>query len=1146
MINKISEFITKKAQLFFILISAIIIAYITLLVSLNYRANLSLEKAIKKQRESNIRNRLLTLKYFFEERKNDLEELSSSRFLSAYFENKALGMSMEYGLRASLLSILRTFKRILKNKKIENVNIYKRILFIDSSGHILVDTNNNKPFKIPLEEYENNKIKEPTFDFLKQGKNFELLFSIPYFFKKKYVGNIFVQINPTSIYRLLGITDSLIFFLHKNNLILLKKDGFYKNPYKFVKYPFNLKGNKIKTGGEYFVVLREKEKIYPMIGLCSVINKNCAVLVMCSLSKFKKQRVWLFSIALGVLAILLFVGFGFTLKINAQNLILKTKLKESAKLQKEIKRHNKELQEEIKRRKLIEKELKRSEAKYRSIFENALVGIFQVDLEGKFISVNPKFATLFGFNSPEEILNSPSNSFDHLFSHKSTQDLLKRIKKRGYIDGYEVKLEKKDKTTFWAAISIRLVKDHDSSLSHFEGVIMDITDRKNMEKELKKMNKSLEDALIRAERASRAKSEFLANMSHEIRTPMNGIIGTLSLLKDTNLDREQRHFCEMALRSANSLLGLLNDILDLSKIEAGKFILEKVEFDIYDLIENAIRTMATPAQEKGLEVINYIDPEVPLKVIGDPLRINQVLNNLLGNAVKFTQKGEISISTTLEEKGKDFSVIRVSVKDTGMGIPKHKQKELFKKFTQLDSSISRKYGGSGLGLSISKHLVKLMGGEIGVISEENKGSEFWFTIRVEMKKEEYLRVSDEIKGVKVLIVDHNLTSLNSLVRFLNKVGIKAMGLVDNIVSIEELKNNIAKESYKAILIDYSIYENLISPLSPGEISELKLLVIVPIYTLKKHLSYKIKKENLLIKPISFKELISNLEDLISPKKKESKDISLKEEKGADFRGVNVLVVEDNPVNQEVIKALLKNLGASADVVDTGEKAISLLKQKKYDLILMDIQLPDMNGYTVTRKIRSTDLQELNVNIPIVALTAHAMREHRIRALESGMNDYISKPIELKELERILKKWTKKQVTTTFSDIKKPVSYGEKETSQDILIEHIPIFDKKDLLERLGNNQKLAKKAINTYLKVTPYRIKELKDLYMNNDITGAKDMAHTIKGSSATVGAERVRFIAQHMEEKFLIKRDEDIQWLLKELENQFNIFKKEVEEFLS
>ena len=1147
------NFFAKLRESLLLIAVSFLVVFIGILVFFNYRAQVSLEKAYTERIKSNIKNRVIALSYFFTERKNDLNELCVARSISSFFENKALGMSMEYGLRASLLSIQREFKYLLTSKKLEGINIYQRIVFVDPSGKILVDT---KPKYLHESNYINWKqllIKErsePYFFFYKTHNKYELFFSVPYFFKNKYVGQIFIHINPKSIYKLLSLKDTFIFFKNKEHTIYLNKNVFCDAQDFFLRFP-----EKLCRDSKFLLMLKQHPKQCFVIATSTPIkDSGYSILIMHLYDKNAGLKVWLYPLSLSFLAILLFIGLFISQRINSQNLVLKTKLEESTKYQREIEQKNIELQNEIKRRKVLEERLRKSEEKYRSIFENALVGIFQLRIDGTFIAVNPKLVSLLGFDNPEELLDFYTDISSQLFvDQRQSKELFKLIKEQNFVDKFEAKLRKKDGTEFWAALSVRLVKGEDLKASHFEGVLVDISDRKNMEEELKEINMHLQEALIRAEEASTAKTEFLANMSHEIRTPMNGIIGMLSLLKDTELSDEQRHFCLVALNSANSLLALLNDILDLSKIEAGKLELEELEFDIYELIEDSVMAMAVSAQQKGLELINYIDPIIPVKVFGDPVRIKQVLNNLIGNAIKFTHKGEIVVTTNFVSQRDNVLTIRIAVKDTGIGIPKEKHKKLFEKFTQAETTVARKYGGSGLGLSISKHLVELMGGEIGVFSEQGKGSEFWFTLPLKLPQDrvEHLDVPEKIKGLHVLVVDDNITFLKHLVSFLKGIGIRAQGEISGVLAISELKSAfLIKDPYHVVIVDYylndmhgDVFRNQVK--SNSDICDTSIVFTVPYYNLSEllHREQSITSSNFLIKPVSFRDFISTITDAVFEDKDKPYDIDLPKE-DVDLtvpKGIRILVVEDNPINQEVLKSMLKNMGFTVDIASTGGEALTLLENKDYKLVFMDIQLPDMDGYEVTKIIRANTSEVKNPKVPIIALTAHAMKEHQTKAFEVGMDDYIPKPVGVQDLKKVVKKWLRgKGIEFSKQDERRECA-GLDEDLQN-KFENLPIFDLDGVLERLANSKKIARKALHTFMKVTPSRMQELKQEFLRHNAQRVKEIAHTMKGSSATVGAERLRALLQQIEKAAASNNWKILRKLIDDLYNEYDLFEKEIQ----
>jgi PAS domain S-box-containing protein len=602
----------------------------------------------------------------------------------------------------------------------------------------------------------------------------------------------------------------------------------------------------------------------------------------------------------------------------------------------------------------------------------------------------------------------------------------------------EIEMVHKKGFSVWVESRTTLIYDSDGVPYQIMGISRDISDRKKMEEELKRYQNNLElmaeertielrkeiaerkKAEKKAEKANKAKSIFLANMSHEIRTPMNGVIGMIDLLLDTDLDEEQREFAEVVEKSAEALMALVNDILDFSKIEAGKLDLEEIDFDIHLMMDDFASTMAFHTDEKQIEFICSMDSAVPAYVKGDPGRLRQILANLTSNAFKFTSEGEVEVKGKVIEEFENEFLFRFSVRDTGLGISPEKQAKLFQAFSQADSSITRNFGGTGLGLAISKQLCKIMGGDIGVVSSEGKGAEFWFTVllRKSQKQQEVVENSD-LTGVKVLFVSENKTSRNVFKKQLISWGVQCFVALDDHSGMQVLLEAAEKNDPFQIAILDTNAAGLNGEEMGVLIKENRLIrntLLVHITGMGQRGDAKRIKalgfSAYLTKPIRellLRECMIQMVNLLR-RGKEDTEInkrlitkhSIKEDKKLI---ANILVVEDDKNNQTLIVDILNKIGFLADTVYNGSEALKALADFNYDLILMDIQMPVMDGWTATREIRK--LRTKARNIPIIAITANVMPQVRKMCMDAGMDDYISKPIRPGELRIILNNWLKK-------------------------------------------------------------------------------------------------------------------------------------------
>jgi PAS domain S-box-containing protein len=638
-----------------------------------------------------------------------------------------------------------------------------------------------------------------------------------------------------------------------------------------------------------------------------------------------------------------------------------------------------------------------------AIVKQSSEAIWTRDLEGRITTWNAGATLLFGYRAEEAI------GRDLTLERMSVDDMEKRLARlrSGETFSYESKAVTKSGRELDIAVAVATLHDENSRVLGKICVAHDVTQRKRAEEDLQAAREA-------AEAANKAKSGFLAKMSHEIRTPMNGVLGMTELLLETGLTAAQRKFAETVQRSGRSLLGIINDILDFSKIEAGKLNLEHIEFDLRQTIDDTVELLAERAHSKGLELVCALPVDLVPRVKGDPLRLGQVLTNLIGNAIKFSERGEVTVSASCLEEARDSITLRFEVTDTGPGITKEAQGRIFENFTQADGSTTRKHGGTGLGLPISKQLVEMMGGKMHVKSAPGAGSTFWFALRFDRNETQDEPVSrNKVQRVRALVVAPNATTRNILHVQLTQWGMSSRTVERSDEALDILTQAAARDSrYEVVIIDTALGSGALKlaraiKASPA-LTDARTVMLMPVG--RQTDIREVRQAGVqmcLPKPVRQSALYDCVVAVMAGTSDAETNLEATDAPSAPVRQLNrrrLLLAEDNPVNQEVALGILQIEGFDVTVAKNGIEAVDAYSKSAFDVVLMDCHMPEMDGFEATRKIRALEKRSNLKRTPIVALTANAMQQDREECLNAGMDDHLSKPYSRLQMRETLERW----------------------------------------------------------------------------------------------------------------------------------------------
>lgn len=756
-------------------------------------------------------------------------------------------------------------------------------------------------------------------------------------------------------------------------------------------------------------------------------------------------------------------------------------------------------------RRRAEEALRASDARFSSLVRSNVIGILMVHADGAISEANDAFLDLVGYSQAElergrvrwDVMTPPE------YAHLDLR-AIEQLGASGTCTPWEKELIRKDGSRVHVLNGVAALKgSRDRSLCF----VVDISARKEAEAQLKRAKEA-------ADQANRAKSAFVANMSHEIRTPMNAILGMTELVLDTSLTTEQRDYLKVVQDSAESLLSLINDILDFSKVEAGKLEMEEVEFGLRDGIGGTLKALAVAAHQRGLEVVSDISPDVPERIVGDPTRLRQILVNLVGNAIKFTESGDVVVRVRVDARSHDNVVLHISVLDTGIGIPEDKRANVFQAFEQLDTSMARKFGGTGLGLAICARIVELMGGRIWFESTPGKGSTFHVTGRFRVVNGDSAptfktdRVS--LRGIEVLVVDDNAANRSAVEETLRSWEMAPVVVPDArtaLAAIEKAKSD--GRPFEIALIDacmpgidgFALVQELGH--RPGSVRHVVMMLNQGNRSGEISRCEKLGVTAYLMKPINQSELFDTFVAVLCGEALMSGAVPEDANHQAvvdGVRGLEILLTEDSLYNQKLALGVLGKRGHVVTIANNGREAVDAVRKRKFDLILMDIQMPEMDGLEATKIIRARERESASVRTPIIAMTAQAMKGVREKCLAVGMDDYLVKPVRARELHETIERLFGSGTGLSARAEREPEATNRR-------------LDWSVALAAVDGDRELLREIIEAFMEECPRLMREIESAVGRTDVDTLRRAAHTVKGGLRTFGAGTAQDLAEKLEQ---------------------------------